>query len=105
MKAKDYAREYQENRGTTDDDNLVALAKVAHAVIFEMKEILHNRNPKKSSALLSIFKEQENKWRAFIRRIENHNLKDPDMFFRYYMESQHPDIFESWWILELKQSR
>lgn len=60
MKAKDYAKQYQQSPGTE------GLWKVLKSIIEEIPELIKQRNAKTDAALFSLLDEQERKWKAFI---------------------------------------
>jgi len=62
MKAKEYAERYK-SEGKTQD----ALVKVCKDIFCEFKPIAEARHVKLDSSGLSIIRELDDKWRAFVR--------------------------------------
>lgn len=62
MKAKDYAKNFDGN--LSEDDFKKAVIKTITDFFIEVEEIKTSRNAFTDSSLLSILKEQDNKWRA-----------------------------------------
>lgn len=61
MKAKDYHARYLANK--TEDE----LIDIATAMVLETKEIALKRSIKSDSAMAAILREQDDKWKAFVR--------------------------------------
>jgi len=85
-KAKEYATEF--NTNPTNE----TLGKIAMAFLFEVKEIGEVRHVQKDNAVISIFKEQDQKWRAFAKLSKGIR---PDGF-QILVKEKLPFIYERW---------
>ena len=65
MKAKEYAEKYKVD--PTDQ----TIGKIAIEMLLEVKIIAESRHAQTSESLISILKEQINKWRAFAKIVEH----------------------------------
>lgn len=61
MKAKEYHARYQANK--TDDE----LIDIATAMVMETKALAEARHIKEDRAMTAIIREQDEKWKAFVR--------------------------------------
>lgn len=85
MKAKEYADKYI-SEGKTND----ALASVWIGMFNEFKEIAEKRHTSTDEAAYSIFKELDQKWRAFARFFEGEVKPDG---FRNVIERRMPNLY------------
>ncbi len=86
MKAKEYAKLFNENRSV---DTLV---NISTQFVKECIDLINLRNAKTNSAIVSVFEEQDKKWRAFARLIEG---VKPDGF-EQIVKLQLPEIHKVW---------
>lgn len=86
MKAKDYAKLFNENR------SINTLIEISKKFITECLEIAKIRNAKTDSALIAIFEEQNKKWMAFARIVDG---VKPDGF-EQLVKLQMPEVYEVW---------
>lgn len=77
MKAKEYAQQY--NAAKTEEEKKEAIRKIIVGFVAEVKSLAQARKAVSNSALASIVKEQDDKWRAFARLVEDKTV-DPDGF-------------------------
>ena len=92
MKAKEYYKEYLND----ESDELLRLSKIAHGMLCEITGLIATRNPQRTSAFISIFKEQNSKWKAFVRRIDDCRLVNPDSFLVDYIKEADVRLYDSW---------
>jgi len=85
-KAKEFAAEFKAN------PNNETLGKIAMAFLFEVKEIGEVRHAQREGALIAIFKEQDQKWRAFAKLSKGIR---PDGF-QILVKEKLPFIYERW---------
>ena len=70
-KAKEYALEYNQ----TEDKDL-ALTRIWMSMFDESKELMKARHAKSDRAMVSIFRELNNKWNSMVRLVEEDVLID-----------------------------
>jgi hypothetical protein len=83
MKAVEYFNQYQIDRNKKGEQE--ALGQVVIDMLAEVKTIGEKRGVQLLSGLASIFAEQDQKWRAFVRLCEKngyHNIR-PDGFAQF----------------------
>ena len=84
MRAKDYANQYKSSK-----DKGQALGEIAKAMIVEIADIAKQRHCQSASSIVSVFKEQEQKWQALIRLLPNEGIKESgfrDLFKMHFPE-------------------
>ena len=91
MKAKEYIEKYNND----NSEQIIRISKIAHSFLYEMQGMIATRKPQRESAFLSIFKEQNQKWKSFVSKID-HQLKTPDTFFIDYMKTVNEKLYDSW---------
>lgn len=64
MKAKEYAERYRNNRTKEE------LINILDCFVKEFFELNEKRKPKSNDAILALFKETNNKWKAFAKEFE-----------------------------------
>ena len=82
-KATDYAEMLK--KSNTDK----TLSKVGSAFLAECAELIDLRNAKSDKAILAIFREQDNKWRALCRFVDGLNPNG----FQLLVASLSPEIY------------
>ena len=92
MKAKEYYQEYLKD----DSDIMMRVSKIAHDMLYEMQDMITTRNPRRQSAFISIFKEQNSKWKVFTGMIDGKILTDPESFLIDYMKVINKKLYDSW---------
>lgn len=75
MKAKEYAKRYLES---ADQDK--ELSEICLAMISEITYICSQRHVGSNLGLANVVREQDSKWRAFVRIVDNSKI-NPDGFF------------------------
>jgi len=70
-KAKDYAREYIEA-----EEKDTVLTEIWMSMFTESKELMKARHAKSDRAMVSIFRELNNKWNSMVRLVEEDALID-----------------------------
>jgi len=88
MKAKEYAERY-----LSAEDKRTELVKIAREFILEIRTIAEQRKAKKDMALVAIVKEQEQKWKAFCKRVNDPAIYE-DGFMKLF-EAQCPGLFSA----------
>lgn len=66
MKAKDYAEQWKTSGKTTEE-----LMKITQSLIEEIPDLCEKRRAKSSTAMISVFREIDDKWKAFARCFPN----------------------------------
>lgn len=94
MKAKEYADLYRANPGHE------AMAQIASSYLIEIGTIAEMRHATSDAAMMSIFDEQDQKWRAMAR-----NLGVAPDGFRLIMEAVMPEIYAQWMELRSNNGR
>ena len=64
MKVKDYVEMYQK-----EEDKDKVIIQISLSFMKELKQIIEERNCQRNSACISVFKEQEQKWKALSKKI------------------------------------
>jgi hypothetical protein len=85
MKAKEYAERYRTAKSPNDE-----LVEIARDFILEIKTIAEQRKAKKDMAIVKIVREQEQKWEAFCRHVNDPNVRT-DGFMRLF-KAQLPEL-------------
>lgn len=85
MKAKDYAKIYNEKLAETND-YAQAIDPVLKGLIEELSTLTQTRGKSTFSAAISCFDEIEQKWRAFSYLINDGKTWKPDGFMLYMNE-------------------
>jgi len=85
-KAKDYARQFEQNPSTE------TLREIAESFMQEINEIAQMRHAKGNDAYFAILDEQDRKWRAFARCIDG--IKEDG--FERLVEKVHPEVHAVW---------
>ncbi len=71
MKAKDYFEKYAEALISDDHDvSVKASVKLVNDMILEINEVMGKRQARFDNALISVIKEQNEKWLALVRMFE-----------------------------------
>ena len=83
MKAKEYVDKYY-----NADDRDMACVSIMEALFREVKAIADSRNAQSNMALISIFKEQDKKWAAIMRKV---GLPQNELFIMFCTR-QLPDL-------------
>jgi hypothetical protein len=83
MKAVEYFNQYQIDRNKKGEQE--ALGQVVIDMLAEVKTIAEKRLVKTDNALASVFNEQDQKWKAFVRLCEKNDYQGirPDGFARF----------------------
>jgi len=102
MKADEYAEKYKQYlvnppkdlwKGRPEDarwDKTDALIAICHDLFFEITDIMLNRRAQSDLALLAVLREQDQKWIAILRRLNDSEIKITG--FRAFVKSQMPDL-------------
>jgi len=88
MKAKDYARQFNEA-----EDKMKALYQIADDFFAEINTLIEVRHAQTNAAALSIFDEQDRKWRA-LARLTNGEIKEDG--FCILLQEFFPGPFVMW---------
>ncbi len=86
-KAKEYAEQYKAN------PTIQTLAEIVKEMVLEIREIYEMRHGKSDGALKAIFNEQEEKWRAFVRLVDDPNIAQDG--FRNFCQKYFPEVYEA----------
>ena len=70
MKAKDYAQQYNDN------PTIETLMTIAVAFVEECQTIRLARNCQTNEAFFAVFEEQDQKWKAFARLVDDGSVAD-----------------------------
>lgn len=88
MKAKEYAEKYNIAKDKTE-----CLSEILTSFYREFIDLVKSRNARRDSAIFGILDELDQKWNAFVKRVE-YKL-DPDGF-EYLINKLFPDVFVKW---------
>jgi len=88
MKAKDYAKQFNEAQDKTE-----SLHQIADAFFDEINTLIRVRRAQTNAACFSIFDEQERKWRAFARLTDGEIKEDG---FCILLQEFFPQPFAMW---------
>jgi hypothetical protein len=92
MRAKDYAYRYLQD--PTDEN----LAKIATEFLLEIPAIARLRTVKNDPGFLSIVREQDQKWRCFVRKVNKDRGKDVrEDGLALLIKLKYPDLFSAVW--------
>lgn len=86
MKAREYVEKYKANPTPQ------TLGEIVKEMVFEIEEIAKMRHARSNEAFISIFEEQDRKWRAFVRMVNDPNIR-PDGFMKF-CQMYFPEVFE-----------
>lgn len=84
MKAKEYADKFMAN------PTIPVLTEICNSFINELSTMVVMRNIKTDDALISVFKELDDKWRAFSERTKGIVRRDG---FRILVKEQYPKVY------------
>lgn len=88
MKAKEYAEKYN-----TAKDKTECLTEILTSFYKELMFLIKTRNAKRNSAIFAILDELNQKWFAFVNRVEDRL----DLYgFKYLVKKIVPDVFDAW---------
>jgi len=85
MKAKEYAQKFN------DDRTLTTFTEICNDFMRECGELINARSAKTDSAALAIFREQDDKWRAFCGLVPGIRREG----FRLLTKEKFPVIFQA----------
>ena len=88
MKAKEYAERYKAN--PTDKE----LMRVAFDLLMETKELAEQRHVSTNAGLFGVIDEIANKWRAFVRLVNDPNLRTDG--FELLIKQRFPWVYDPW---------
>lgn len=86
MKARDYAKQYQEN------PTLDQLAIILTGFLRETAELAEKRHIQSNGAAAAILNEQENKWRTLCRYCPD----IPPGLYAGFIEQDDPELYHIW---------
>lgn len=86
MKAKDYAKLYQQNQ------SIETLSEIMTGFLREVAELIQVRNVKTNGGAVAILDEQENKWKAFCRYCPDVR---PELFGEF-IRHDNPEAYRVW---------
>ena len=87
-KAKEYAAEFKAN---PTDEHLVTIVR---AFMLEVKEIAEMRHARSNESFISIFDEQDRKWKAFARAVGGNIIRLEG--FEQSVKAYFPTIHAFW---------
>jgi len=92
MKAKEYAQKYRDEGQTLD-----SLLSIWKSIFFEFRDIADKRHAETNGAAYAIYKELDQKWKAFAREFKGEVNQDG---FSVLLKEFSPDLWN-----ELEQTR
>lgn len=95
-KAKEYAKIFNDN--PTDK----ILLEITQSFIRETADLIDRRRCTTYPGILSIFEEQENKWKAFTRRCDSEFLKEDG--YRNIIREVYPEAHVIWETAEIAKN-
>jgi len=101
MKAKDYAAKFSEEK-TQGKESIDCLTTILNDFTREMGQLSESRNVQTDSAVLAIYRELDQKYRAFCRLASTEDCIIKPDGWRFFLQETQPEI---WGIIKVMEMR